>query len=45
MTRHLCEQLWDHHCGTDCDKCNGRSDVRDSALALARDAWRALMST
>ena len=45
MTTHLCEQLWDVSCGTDCPKCNGRSGVRGAALAAARDEFRELMST
>ena len=45
MTTHLCEQLWDVSCGTDCPACYNRSDVRDAALAAARDEWRELMST
>ena len=44
MTTHLCEQLWDVSCGTDCPACYGRSDVRGAALAAARDDWRELMS-
>ena len=44
MTTHLCEMLWDHCCGPDCPFCYGPSDVRDEALAAARDAWRSLMS-